>query len=69
MFVTNVWNTCTIEVMTNDESVNVTITLPRVVHDKWAADKKRKGLIARLVAEHYGFIVNKSRVVEKTSGV
>ena len=50
-----------------NENVTITISLPKVVHAKWQADKDHKGLIAKLVAEHYGFTI-KPRVVEKTSG-
>lgn len=50
------------EVMAN---ITVTITLPDVVHEAWKADKNRKGIIAKLVAEHYGFVVNNSRIVAK----
>lgn len=63
MCLANVIAACSISDMAN---VTVTITLPDVVYEAWKADKSRKGIIAKLVAEHYGFIVNKSRVVPKT---
>ena len=50
-----------------DESMpNVTIYLPSEVFEQWKKDKKHKGVIAKLIAEHYGFVVNVSRVVVNT---
>lgn len=44
---------------------NITIRVPDEVAEKWRADKNRKGVIVKLLAEHYGFVVNKSRFVAK----
>ena len=53
-----------------DESMpNVTIYLPSEVFEQWKKDKKRKGVIAKLIAEHYGFVVNVSRVVVNTPAI
>ncbi len=46
-------------------NISVTITLPNEVYEIWQQDKNRKGVIAKLVAEYYGFVVNESRVVKK----
>lgn len=46
-------------------NVTITITLPDVVYVAWKADKSRKGIIAKLVAEHYGFVVHQTRVTPK----
>jgi len=44
---------------------SITFSLDNQVYKEWKNDPKRKGLIAKLVAEYYGFAVNKSRVVKK----
>lgn len=45
---------------------NITVRVPDEVYEAWKADKQRKGIIVKLLADYYGFVVNKSRVVPKT---
>lgn len=45
----------------------ITVYLPPEVYEKYLNDKNRKrGFIALLIADYYGFVVNKSRVVPKS---
>ena len=44
---------------------NITIYVPDEVFDKYKKDKNRKGVVAKLIAEYYGFEIARSRVVAK----
>lgn len=45
----------------------ISVYLPDEVFEEWKKDKKRKGVIAKLIAEHYGFIINSTYVVRKAT--
>lgn len=46
--------------------ISVTISLDDEVYKEWKQDPNSKGVIAKLVAEYYGYEILKSRVVKKT---
>jgi len=46
---------------------NITIYLPEEVFERYRKDKKRRGVIAKLIAEYYGLTIRESRVVRKGS--
>lgn len=44
---------------------NITLYLPKAVHEKWKDDTGGKSWVVEFIAQHYGLSINQSRVVNK----